>query len=351
MAGHMDRSSRPAFIFSYNADDEDLQALASSSGVPIASTSLAHTTATSSRHAGLGSRQDRWHEDNDFPAYGPTTHRRGPMRFVPAKEGYGVRLGEGDVKSKGKGRRVIDADDEGSAQEEEPRVPVKKLEMPGTAVRGLYESIVGVRSAPATTAPSRAPSPPPPPPPPRSASTPPLEPDLILSSDPESEPDDDLIILDPLSGLPEPPGPSLEDPPPPLQPRTIHELLADAAPSDPALVPPLQYGIHPSNPGYRMLAKQGWKEGHSLGPEGEGDHARGLKVPLRPVEKHDRKGLGLPGAGVLGRQLSQKDRDEERKRLAKQERERRGKGARGMARIARREERHRKAMIAYMNQP
>ncbi|GAA5860217.1 hypothetical protein JCM1840_002825 [Sporobolomyces johnsonii] len=351
MAAYAGPSSRPAFIFSYNTDDEDLQALTSASGVPIASTSLAHTTATSSRHAGLGSRQDRWHDDDDFPAYGPTTHRRGPMRFVPAKEGYGVLSGEGDLKGKGK---AID-DDEGPAQEEGPPAPVKKLEMPGTAVRGLYESIVGVRSAPATTAPSRAPSPPP-----RSASTPPLEPDLILSSDSESEPDDDLIILDPLTGLPEPPGrrpvhppppPSLEDHPPHLEPRTIHELLADSAPSDPALVPPLQYGIHHSNPGYRMLAKQGWKEGHALGPEGEGEHARGLKVPLRPVEKHDRKGLGLHGAGVLGRQLSQKDREEERKRIAKQERDRRGKGARGMARMAKREERHRKAMIAYMNQP
>ncbi|BGP26132.1 hypothetical protein JCM10295v2_005075 [Rhodotorula toruloides] len=148
-----------------------------------------------------------------------------------------------------------------------------------------------------------------------------------------------------------------------LQPLLIHELLPRASSTSAthgmsagfkSLVPPTHYAIRPDSPGWQLLARQGWKEGQTLGPvtpEGEG---RGLKVPLRPVEKHDRKGLGL-GTGEDGgdwksaRKMTHEDRERERRRKEREERDKRGRGERGMERMKKREERERKAMIAYMN--
>ena len=137
-------------------------------------------------------------------------------------------------------------------------------------------------------------------------------------------------------------------------------------------MPPTQYAIKPDSPGWRLLARQGWREGLPLGPvpavvsaaaassssTSGGDAAAGrLKVPLRAVEKHDRSGIGVAKApqdravvGALNSESARRERERERKRKAEQEaKARRGKGERGMERQRKQEERERKAWIAYMN--
>ena len=54
------------------------------------------------------------------------------------------------------------------------------------------------------------------------------------------------------------------------------------------LVPPLQYGLHSSNIGYTMLQRLGWVENTGLGQQ-----EKGRKVPIKALEKFDRKGLGV----------------------------------------------------------
>ncbi|GAA6004109.1 hypothetical protein JCM10207_002430 [Rhodosporidiobolus poonsookiae] len=441
------------FVFSYNPSDADLL-----TALPSSSHSQLTRIVPSDSRNGLGLYAD----DDDIPIYGPTTHRRGRMRFVPASDGgLGATRGqEGEVYAplmdKGKGRALDDDEAEAredlkredepaqerNEEEEKPPspAPVKRT---GASVRGLYESILQQHNAPASRRASPAPpvastspsaptlsarhaaSSPPPPPPRRNpvpAPPPAREADLVLSSDsePDGAPprpprprkrprpaqvapsqsavhpperaapapheaksdDDDLVVLDPSTGLPvpslrpfSPAPPSFSLRPPPLSsrpaPLKIHELLPP--PSAAPHAPPLQYALRPDNPGWRMLARQGWTEGRGLGPDrgtlpgsgeagepgeregGEGDGGPGgaLKVPLRAVEKHDRLGLGAAGTTKAEqRRLTPLEREAARAaREAKEreERERRGKGARGMERVRRREERERKAWIGYMN--
>lgn len=450
------RASRPAFIFSYNAQDQDVAALVASS-----------TPSTSRQaYAGLGiadaharARQDARnsrHEDDDddwVPTYGPTTHRKGKMRFVPARDPQFQSL---------PGRQEVTADkhvEPPQMQAAPTEIAAPKQPAPaGTDVRNLYASIVGLNKAPntvqgitqsepASCRPSpreearsssqkkrpRTASPPPVPfEPPRARVRPALpparEPDIVLSSDSEEEEEldasethggrsstrnsrrgrpgsssssgddeedddeadgDDLVVIDPLTGLAE------ERPRDPLtktarrkrvQPLFIHQLLPRASPSSDSdattsaggrgplkpFVPPTQYAIKPDSPGWRLLARQGWREGLPLGPvpavvsaaaassssTSGGDAAAGrLKVPLRAVEKHDRSGIGVAKApqdravvGALNSESARRERERERKRKAEQEaKARRGKGERGMERQRKQEERERKAWIAYMN--
>ncbi|KWU43485.1 hypothetical protein RHOSPDRAFT_34943 [Rhodotorula sp. JG-1b] len=466
-------ASRPAFIFSYNAHDEDVAALVSSSA-----------TASTSRqaYAGLGiadshararqevARYSRDDEDDDWvPTYGPTTHRKGKMRFVPARDPQLQTL-------PGRQEEVAtDNDDERAQTEAAPtELAAPRQRAPaGTDIRNLYASIVGLNNKSPTTAPgitqsepaSRRTSPPPLPPPPtgkgtsaspeearlsprtkrpRTASPPPVpfepargravpvfpvrEPDIVLSSDSEEEPDDsgaqgggsstknsrrgrpgrgdddddgsadedvddDVVVIDPLTGLAEErrdrhQNTALRKR---VQPLFIHQLLprassssdSDAAAGAPLkpFVPPTQYAIKPDSPGWRLLARQGWREGLPLGPvpavvaaaspssdtldgSPSGDPAAAtagrLKVPLRAVEKHDRSGIGVARAphdrvvvGALGSEHARRAREERERerRRAEQEaaRARRGKGERGMERQRKKEERERKAWIAYMN--
>lgn len=470
-------ASRPAFIFSYNAHDEDVAALVSSSSA----------TASTSRqaYAGLGiadshararqevARYSRDDEDDDWvPTYGPTTHRKGKMRFVPARDPQFQTL-------PGRQEEVAtDNDDERAQTEAAPtELAAPKQRAPaGTDIRNLYASIVGLNNNKSpTTAPgitqsepaSRRTSPPPLPPPPtakgtsaspeearssprtkrpRTASPPPVpfepargraalpviparEPDIVLSSDSEHEPDDsgaqgggsstknsrrgrpgsgdddedgsadedvddDVVVIDPLTGLAE----ERRDPRQNtavrkrVQPLFIHQLLprassssdSDAAAGAPLkpFVPPTQYAIKPDSPGWRLLARQGWREGLPLGPvpavvaaassssdtldgSPSGDAAAAatagrLKVPLRAVEKHDRSGIGVARAphdrvvvGALNSEHARRAREERERERRRAEQEaamaRRGKGERGMERQRKKEERERKAWIAYMN--
>lgn len=166
--------SRPAFIFSYNAQDEDVAALVS--------------TPSTSRHAyaGLGiadsharARQDyaRHSRDNDeddwVPTYGPTTHRKGKMRFVPARDPQFQTL---------PGRQeevtVDDAEQPQTRAAPTESAAPKQRAPAGTDIRNLYASIVGLDKSP-NTAPgitqsepaSRRTSPPPLPPPPTAEGT------------------------------------------------------------------------------------------------------------------------------------------------------------------------------------
>ena len=63
-----------------------------------------------------------------------------------------------------------------------------------------------------------------------------------------------------------------------------HMLNADS--SQPK--PPTYYSIKSNNPGRRMLEESGWDSEVGLGL-----HGQGRKIPLRPVEKSDRLGIGL----------------------------------------------------------
>ncbi|GAA6062558.1 hypothetical protein JCM10212_004119 [Sporobolomyces blumeae] len=387
-------TSRPAFIFSYNHDDSDIRALSRSLAPP-----LDHLTATStstlpssSRHAGLGLSREAFPRDDDFIPYGPTTHRRGPMRFVPAKQGGGflastdADLDPGDdrptvkVEGKGKGRATdgikYESDDEDRPSLEPTRPPPPRTALSGSAVRGLYASIVGLRTEPsATRATSTDHSEAPPRIPTKRTRAPSIEADIVLSSDSDVEikdedetrkidddghqpADDDngqdeeeVVVLDPLTNLPESRSlGSASRRRQGLQPLLIHELLADRRASDPALVPPTYYAVPESNYGYRILAKQGWKAGRTLGPDGSG--AKGLKVPLKAVEKFDRRGLGSESnreGSKARRKMTEREKEEERRNETQVERDRRGKGARGMARQKKKEADERKAWISYMN--
>ncbi|GAA6002512.1 uncharacterized protein JCM10292_007704 [Rhodotorula paludigena] len=426
-------SARPAFIFSYNASDPDIARLDASTSRDIAGPS-------SSRHSGLGAARNYGYagaqgyagqegDDDWVPTYGPTTYRRGRIRFVPAKAAaFGVIPGSDGqaptIDLKGKGKAVETSDDEGADEPDAPDAPVpprpsapKPTSLTGIAVRGLYASIVGLNSAPpslpTSPKPPRDPNPPPPlrastAPPKREPTLPPERPAraqrsavenedvLVLSSDSEDESarddtdsdsdddGDDLVVMDPLTGEPEvrlnavPTSSShsstfshhTSDPSKPrLAPLLIHELLAppssSASPASTAgdsssgggallpFVPPTHYALKPDNPGWRILQRQGWREGGVLGAvpaPGSGDAPRGLKVPLRAKEKFDRRGLG--GEERAGARMGKEERRRERERAREgeeRERERRGRGARGMEWVQKREERERKAMIAYMN--
>ncbi|POY70429.1 hypothetical protein BMF94_6576 [Rhodotorula taiwanensis] len=419
---------RPAFIFSYNATDDDLPSrhLATPSPAPARPSGHSYSRSTG---------QD---EDDDWvPTYGPTTYRRGQVKFVPAKDPqFAVLQGTtGQVGFSIEGKGTLDRQE--AIKRGGPKPPAA-----GSEVRNLYASIVGLgasaaasttRSAPESRrdslSPAAAPDPngshveqprkrprtvSPPPPPSLSPDAESLLPragsssrtystfdkdkdkvaDIVLSSDDDDDDDDDLVIMDPLTGQPEPRAPSARKPiSSAAQPLLIHQLLPTASEArEKPFVPPLQYGIKSDSLGWKLLARQGWKEGLPLGPvvvapaaaAGSKETLAGitnatppppptddrLKVPLRAVEKRDRAGIGLATSsssssstsatgvqnklvvGALGTDLTRRareDRERERRKAARALQDKRGKGERGMDRMRKKEERERKAWIAYMN--
>lgn len=423
---------RPAFIFSYNDTDEDVAALVADSepstsrsayaGLGLADTHARARTTSRARY-GEAPGEDDW-----VPTYGPTTYRRGKMRFVPARDPQ-FRVLEG-LPGPPQARADEPRAEEPSPRQEDRASGISRpfTTVPGEQVRSLYASIVGLdrqagaiptatHSAPASRRPTSPVSKPPPPPEaastkrPRTASPPvrafeparwqlsEREADIVLSSDeddddtegrspdpkvkPESdavddsEEDADLVVIDPRTGLPEQAAPKRTK----VQPLLIHQLLPSARQQDGSFrpfAPPTQYAIKPDSPGWKLLARQGWKEGLPLGPttpavEGAtastsaADAAR-LKIPLRAIEKRDRGGIGTSSraddsgtddeqrrklvVGALGPDQTRKAREErerERKRAEREARERRGRGERGMAKKQQKEERERRAWIAYMN--
>lgn len=265
--------------------------------------------------AGLGARPNL---DDDVPDedanYGPTLKRRGNVRFVRAKL-VGTTVGD-----KGKGR-------ERDAPADAP--PAEK----GEVVRGLYESIVGLRAAPALAAPA----------PLAVAVTRPsrLAPDVDLTGD---DSDDDITFIDPSTGFAE------VTPPPRIRrlrrykPPALLDLLIP--PSAAPLVPPISYAIKPNNIGWQMLARQGWKEGDGLGPVDA--EPRALKVPLKASDKFDKKGLGV---SKERREVSKKRAREleEVQRRKDRQRERDGRGGKVAAKRAKREADSRRELLAYLN--
>lgn len=293
----------PAFIFSYNASDPDILALSGS----------AHR-----HHFGLGtqsrSRTTTRGDDDHVPVYGPTTYRRGPLRFVPARQPqFGVIPGSDDGSGqpitdlKGKGRAVEPKDDDDDELDVKPsdlsppsaavadRVtptahprPSTSSSLSGSTVRGLYAGIVGIStsssssSAPASVRASLAPDPDPDPPE-RSSSAAPLQREtavevhmdgdegeddvLVLSSDEEDsgdgaleeeEEDDDLVVVDPLTGLPEARRTSTSTAHAPRrpQPLLIHQLLPPSSSASSAQPPtsaaPGVVPLPPSTPHYAL---------------------------------------------------------------------------------------------------
>lgn len=274
----------PAWIFSFNPGESSTPAASTSSlAGPI------HYAPPPPRTSFGRPRVDLEEGDTEGN-YGPTTRRRGNVRFVPAR---------GLEKGKERG-----TDDLGLVKGDK-----------GAFVRGLYESITSTTVPPTTQSapPSRA-----------------RTPDVDLTLDSDS--DDDIIILNPLTRLPYPR-------PRPARPRAIHDLLSDSTPSTPPLIPPIQYGLKPTNVGWRILARQGWVEGQPLGAKGN----EGLVVPLKGSEKFDRAGLG---GGKGERRPSGKERQEKRR---EEESGRREKGSRGMEKARKRGEDERKEMLAYLN--
>ncbi|KAM0790075.1 hypothetical protein ACM66B_005403 [Microbotryomycetes sp. NB124-2] len=283
-------------------------------------------------------RRGRDDKDDDIPSYGPTLRRRGNVNFVKAS-GVGPTA---------------------KAVASEAGVTNK-----GSLVKGLYESIVGTPSPALTPPPSlhvtrqeRKPTPPPPA----------VEVDVDLTV----EDDDEILIIDSATGQAEqyiaapksqprryivpPPAPSnvfnasqlaVADPRPA---RAIHEMLP--ANLEPLKLPP-NYHLRSNNVGWQMLSRQGWNEGTALGPavvereEDESSGSKRLKVPLRAMEKHDRRGLGLESKSTPRK--TREEVEAERKRLAVIERDKRGRGSRGMEKQKKKDVRDHKAMLAYMN--
>ncbi|GAA5906462.1 uncharacterized protein JCM6883_004486 [Sporobolomyces salmoneus] len=345
------------FIFSYNSTDSDIRALSTVLQEDLSTHNP--SSSSTSRRAGLGSASRGLYADDEFTPYGPTTFRKGAVRFVRGGLLGGDNTEELDVKREDKGKeRALDQDE----VKEEEAPGNRRKELSGNEVKSLYAGIVSIRSKPATSTASssskpilkRARSTPPPKTiPPLSTSSSRREPDIVLSSDSEPEEplsdadeplsdDDDVIILDPLTNLPESipraPAPSKKKR---LKPLLIHELLGDS--SSPLVVPPTYYALPETNFGYRLLSKQGWKEGETLGLSG------GLKVPLKAIEKFDRKGLGLEDRRKANWKKTRKELEDERREAERAERDRRGKGERGMERTRKREQEERKAWISYMN--
>lgn len=304
--------SPPRWIVSTDSQS----ALATLGPAAVASAASSASQGRPQLGGGLGSR--RWPDDGDdrFTPYGPTTRRQGPMRFVAAKNVPAAH-----------------------SEDKRPELPTASgiAQDKGSAVRSIYESIV-------LKPPAAAPKPPPLPPPP-----PPPDLDLTLDDeDEEGEEDDDLNIIDPLTGetaVKAPLIPRRRS----QRPLGINELLPPR--NESPLVPralPTQYGIKPSSIGWKLLAKAGWKEGESLGPvEDATQSSKRLKVPLKASEKFDRSGLGVTGKD--GPKKTRREMEEERKRLALIERDRRGKGRRGIERQQLKEKQKKMALLFYMN--
>ena len=270
---------------------------------------------TINSHARHGTHPSLDNEPEDEDAsYGPTLKRRGNVRFVRAKLGGGDVVGDGEDEGQRKGKG------KGRARD--------TLVEKGEDVRDLYESIVGVRAPLAT------------PPAPAQSFRP--TPDVDLTLDSDSDSDDDLLIVDPLTGHAAPP--PRPRPRPRLRASALVELLLPSTASP--LVPPISYGIKSNSIGWKMLAKQGWKEGEGLGPvDAEG---RGLMVPLKASNKQDKKGLGVTKKSQDVSRKKAREREEIRNREGRK-RELDARGGKVAARRARRDGDERKELLAYLN--
>lgn len=297
----------PAWIFSFDGPPAPAPA------VPSLAHAIPLYAPPTKSHSGISARPSLDDEAPDEDAsYGPTLKRRGNVRFVRAK--------------------LAGVDEKGKGRERDAEVPpVAKGEM----VRGLYESIVGPRADAAA-----------------SSSTPPAtavavtrharpSPDVDLTLD---DSDDDLVILDPTTGRAEAPPLVRIRPPRRRNPAALLDLILP--PTAAPLVPPLSYGIKPNNIGWRMLAKQGWKEGEGLGPADV--EARGLKVPLKASDKFDKKGLGV--SKEHGERSRKRVRElEEVKRREDKQRERDSRGGKVAAKRSKRDADSRRELLAYLN--
>jgi len=244
----------------------------------------------------------------------------------------------------------------------------------GALVSNFYAGLVGLN----TTHPAELPTPergPPRPP------QPPPDVDLTLDGDSDSDganvelpSDDDLVILD-SDGLPEraptaPPRSKRRR----LPPLPLPSALLPSADHTPH-TPPIQYALRENSFGYSLLTRQGWRPGQPLGPPPapapaisptalaavpcstagpsavaltfDAGYAQRLVVPLKAVEKHDRRGLG-PNTEEDRRRRKAED---EARKLEKERKRREAltKGVGTVAREQKRESQWRRDMLAYMN--
>jgi len=350
----------PADLSRFDTTDAALDSHDALTGTAAASSSAAPYR---SQRAGLGLQID-W-SDTDA-TYGPTTRRKGPLRFVraiAASEGVGdsgyesleqCESGDRKVERRAMDKEELESADSGSGQTE--RVSSRE----GTAgVRSIYERIVLARASASTTTPPAAQK--------RARQSVKQEParkeppassrrqaEVIYVTDSDSDEDEatregEEVTERAVTVFKPPERTRVPDPFTPWHqrkatPRTIHELLATATPSDgnsddgQPYVPPVYYGIKETSKGWKMLARQGWTEGEALGPVRE-ETRKALLVPIRPVEKQDRKGLG--NAVERKRERAGNEREEARHPKVK--------GGRDRAHVQSREQEKRRAMLAYMN--
>ena len=166
--------------------------------------------------------------------------------------------------------------------------------------------------------------------------------DLDLSNEPDTD-DDDIIFYSPTTLLPLPPLPTSHFQREQRESPSISQLLADHPPTAPPRVVPTPYGIGSDTIGWKILAKQGWREGEGLGKatgsfllDEEGGLIKdstlmeGIKVPILPVERMNRSGLGI----TQEKRKRPRDNGLKVKKKGKRERGR---------------ERERKEMLAYLN--
>lgn len=261
-----------------------------------------HDTATSN---GWGHAQKtRWEETEVGASYGPTLRRKGNLTFIKAK-------GEGGSSGIGKGKTKENAYDWAGLYE---GIHVTSKFAPPRPRQTMFRSATRLSD-------STLPRPMP-------------DVDLTLDDDSsdevvmqeekeeekEEEDDDDVIFIDPITSLPLPRLRRLAPPSPPLprinrrrlaRPLAIHEMIPNVdvvTGLDQVLIPPIQYGIKENNIGWKLLKRQGWKEGTGLGmgsstvavkQEGKGSNSKslpapvGLLVPLKSSDKMDRRGLGM----------------------------------------------------------
>ncbi|KAK4051008.1 hypothetical protein OIV83_003137 [Microbotryomycetes sp. JL201] len=330
--------SPPRWIVSLS--DAELRSQSSTPGRSAMSDAAQQHRTGQSSHSGPNRRTKLCYDgfDDDIPSYGPTLRRRGNVNFVKAQGLEASEMARRPEISGGQNR--------------------------GSSVKGLYESIVGIQ----------VPNPPP-------AATQQhtihterkrtphvVEVDVDLTGDDDDDGnDEDILIIDSRTGertpyveskprryIVPPPAPSsvfnanrpVLDPAPS---RAIHEMLPVNL--EPLQLPP-NYHLRSSNVGWQMLSRQGWNEGNALGPavveqDVDGSESKRLKVPLRPLEKHDRRGLGLEVKSEPRK--TRAEIEAERKRLALLERDKRGRRARGMERQKKKEAQDHRAMLAYMN--
>lgn len=276
---------------------------------------------------------------HDLPSYGPQLKRKGNIRFIKAR---------GDVQSKGNGNS--------GEEHTKPK-------------RSLYDDLappldviprITVQTPIASTSRARLPS----------SVTPDL--DLTLSSSDESDDsDDDLTFYDPRTSLPLPRVPLPRVTLSPVRrphkslPKSISDLLSDFTPQQAPVIVPTQYGIGANTIGWRMLARQGWREGEGLGRgagsfvlDDEGglvkaakDRAvEGIKVPIQAVERMHRSGLGIVQNSTKGYRA--RDNGVKLKKKGKRERGREREKQEALKVVQKRavvERRDRKELLAYLN--